>query len=297
MHSTRANTGVSCRVCDGLMRSIGTKASPHSGRVYLLHQCPSCWYSCVEDPPTDYAAIYDEAYYQGRGADPLTDYAAELADPRTVRLHEWRGIVEIVGGMHEIGPQTRWLDLGCGLGGLVRHLRSEGLAVAMGSEDGYAGRRVIEAGLPCLSSDELLEHEGTFDVVTSIEVIEHVIDPLAFLRQVERLLRPGGVFFLTTGNARPQRDRLTKWPYVIPEIHVSFFEPATIEMAFERVGLVPEHHGYVRGFDRVIRYKTVKNLPGPVRRLADRVVPWGVVAPAIDRRFGVSAFPIGRKPR
>jgi SAM-dependent methyltransferase len=294
--STDSDAAVACKVCGGVTRAIGHKASPGTGHVYALRQCPSCWYSFVEDPRTDYAAIYDEAYYRGRGADPLTDYEAELADPHTVRLHEWQGIVDIVGAMQPIGPQTRWLDLGCGLGGLVRHLHGLGLTGAVGSEDGYAGRRVAEAGLPCLTSDELRQHEGVFDVVTSIEVIEHVVDPLEFLGTVERMLRPGGLFFFTTGNARPRRDRMPSWPYVIPDIHVSFFEPATVVRLFERVGLVPEHHGYLKGFDRVIRYKTVKNLPPRVQALADRLVPWGLAAPVIDRRFGVSAFPAGRKP-
>jgi 2-polyprenyl-3-methyl-5-hydroxy-6-metoxy-1,4-benzoquinol methylase len=296
MTSAATDTGVACRVCDGPMRAIGSKTSAYSGRSYPLHQCPTCWYACVDDPPTDYAAIYDAEYYRGNGADPLTDYESELADPDSVRRHEWGGIVDIVRGLHPVGPETRWLDLGCGLGGLVRHLQSEGITGAVGSEDGYARGQAIAAGLTCFDSGELQEHAGTFDVITSIEVIEHVIDPIAFLRDVERLLRPGGLFFFTTGNARPQRTRLTRWPYVIPEIHVSFFEPETIAIAFRRVGLVPEHHGFVKGFDRIIRYKTVKNLPGPVGRVANRLVPWRLAAPIIDRRFGVAAFPVGRKP-
>ena len=64
-----------------------------------------------------------------------------------------------------------------------------------------------------------------------------------------------------------------------PQIHVSFFEPTTIERAFARVGLEPEHHGFVAGFDEIIRYKTVKNLPaaGLGRRQA-RAVAVGCTA-------------------
>jgi SAM-dependent methyltransferase len=297
MRSVPPGLSVACRVCGAETHTIGSKTSAFSGSAYQLRQCPSCRYSSVDDPPTDYGSLYDEAYYRGNGADPLTDYESELSDPRTPRVHEWQGILRVVKKLTDVGPETRWLDLGCGLGGLVRHLRQHGVAGAIGSEDGYARTRALALGIPCLTSDELREHDGTFDVITSIEVIEHIVDPLPFLENVVRLLRPGGVFFFTTGNAQPQRDRLPSWPYVIPEIHVSFFEPTTIERAFARVGLEPEHHGFVAGFDEIIRYKTVKNLPPRVGSAADRLVSWRWVARLIDRRYGVSAFPVGRKPK
>jgi SAM-dependent methyltransferase len=41
---------------------------------------------------------------------------------------------------------------------------------------------------------------GTFGLVTSVEVIEHVESPIGFLRNVRRLLKPGGVAVLTTPN-------------------------------------------------------------------------------------------------
>jgi SAM-dependent methyltransferase len=296
MHSVPAATPVACKVCDGETRVVGLRSSPFSGASFELRQCVSCWYAYVVDPPTDYDALYDAAYYRGEGADPLTDYEAEMTDPDTMRRHEWRGILRVVQTLTEIGPETRWLDLGCGLGGLVRYLRQAGIDGAIGSEDGYARTRAMDFGVPCLTSDELSAQKGTFDIITSIEVIEHVGDPVPFLENVVRLLRPGGLFFFTTGNSHAQRDRLLSWPYVIPEIHLSFFEPITIERSFARVGLEAEHHGFVAGFDDIIRYKTVKNLPARLTGIADKLVPWRWVAPLIDRRYGVSAFPVGRKP-
>jgi SAM-dependent methyltransferase len=42
--------------------------------------------------------------------------------------------------------------------------------------------------------------DSRFDAVISMEVIEHVVDPLPWLKEVLRVLRPGGTLFLTTPN-------------------------------------------------------------------------------------------------
>ena len=76
-------------------------------------------------------------------------------------------------------------------------------------------------------------------MVTAIEVIEHTLDPLAELRTIRGLLRPGGLLFLTTGNAAPFASDLLRWSYIVPEIHVSFFEPDTLERALVKCGFRP----------------------------------------------------------
>ena len=108
-------------------------------------------------------------------------------------------------------------------------------------------RAPAPAGIPVVDPDGLAALRGTFDVVTAIEVIEHVADPVPFLSGLRDLLRPGGLLFLTTGNAAPHRDDLARWNYVIPEIHVSFFEPRTLERALIAAGFRPSRPASGRG--------------------------------------------------
>jgi SAM-dependent methyltransferase len=279
------------------MLPAGHKRSTFSGQDFVLGRCPACRCARVLNPRTDFAAIYDEGYYEGRGADPKVDYVSELTDERTLRVLEWQAVEGLVSALVPVGPTTRWLDLGCGVGGLVRHLRSKGLNHVVGFDEGNGAAVARSSGLPILDAEQLEAQSGTFDVVTAIEVIEHVVDPIEFLCQVARLLAPGGIFLLTTGNVEQVRGELADWQYVNPDVHVTFLGPTSLTRAYEEVGLQPETQTFQRHHIDLIRYKVLKTLG--VRRLAawQRVVPWGVLARVVDRRYGVTAMPLGRKPR
>jgi SAM-dependent methyltransferase len=278
------------------MLPAGEKLSDFSHQNFLLGRCPSCRCARVLNPRTDYAAIYDEAYYRGDGADQTVDYIRELSDERTVRVLEWQALEGIVSSLVPLSPTTRWLDLGCGVGGLVRHLRSKGLDGVIGADDGWGVEQARSAGLPVLDTAELDGRSEAFDVITSIEVIEHVIDPLPFLHQVARLLAPGGVFVLTTGNVERVRGELNAWHYVNPDVHVTFLGPTALKHAYEHVGLRPETSALQRHHIDLIRYKVLKSLG--VHRCAawQQVVPWGLAARLVDRRYGITEMPFGRKP-
>jgi SAM-dependent methyltransferase len=192
-----------------------------------------------------------------------------------------------------LDENTRWMDFGCGNGSLVRHVRHSVGCPVVGFEDGAVAADVRRAGIPLVDGSDLDTVAGSFDVVTAIEVIEHVPDPRSVLRQIRRLLKPGGLCFLTTGNAAPFRQRLRDWSYVLPDIHVSFFEPATLALALTRSGFRPEFRGAVDGYDKVIRFKVLKNLGVRQSGWVERSLPWRLGARVIDRRYRVSAHPIG----
>lgn len=260
---------------------------------YRLRRCEACGFAAILDPP-DPGRVYTEDYYRGAGADPLVDYAFEMDHPeRTIRAYEWRGIVARVRSLTALGPATRWLDAGCGTGGLVRHLRDRVGCEALGLEEGWALARARERGIPAVGSEEFQALHGRFDVVSAVEVIEHVPEPMTFLRRLRGLLRPGGLLFLTTGNAAPHRDRLAGWSYVVPEIHVSFFEPRTLARALADAGFRPRITGFGPGHADIIRFKVLKNLRVRRRAAWERALPWSLIARAIDRRVGVSAHPVG----
>ena len=284
-----------CRVCFHNAKLVGTVEGSYSKRTFRLARCPACGYGFIVDPWLNYDEIYNDQYYAGEGADPLVDYYFELEFPgQSIRHYELAGLATVINDLTG-GPNRarRWLDYGCGNGGLVRHLRHREIADALGFEEGAIADKARGYGIPVVKRDDLEEMYGSFDVVTAIEVIEHTSDPVSELRYMKQMLKPGGLLFLTTGNAAPYASRLTKWRYVLPEIHISLFEPRTLEYALAKAGFRPENLPLGPGFDEVLKFKVLKNLHFRQRSWITDRLPARLVAPLADRFTRLSKHPVG----
>lgn len=281
-----------CPICHRETDELGTKRGSRIDQTFHLRRCMACDFSFVADPCTDYAAIYDEEYYLGRGSDPMVDYASEYSDPETtIRRHDWEGLEEVVTSL--CPARGRWLDYGCGNGGLVRHVAAKGHWTVFGHDTGAWASRARSDGLQVLTEEELRATRNTFDVITVIEVIEHIPDPVSFLSHLRELARPGALLFLTTLNARVAPKDFPAWPYVIPEIHVSFFTPKALAVALEKSGFKPSYPGFVPGWEKIIRFKVLKNLGARHNSSWHSILPWPLLARLVDLKYQVTRLPVG----
>lgn len=94
----------------------------------------------------------------------------------------------------------RILDIGCGGGATLRELGRLGEAAGVDPDAGAVDAARVRAGcdvrLGSLPGDIPFE-DGSFDVVTLLDVLEHVDDDAGALDTVSRLLRPGGILLCT----------------------------------------------------------------------------------------------------
>lgn len=147
----------------------------------------------------------------------------------------------------------RVLDVGCGGGILSEALAERGASVlgidlaesALQAAEAHRAGQAVEYRLE--SSRETAARGEVFDVVTCMEMLEHVADPAAVLRDIHALLKPGGWAFFSTIN-RTLKARLGAVyaaEYVLRLVPQGthqydwFIKPAELSRMAERAGLTP----------------------------------------------------------
>jgi 2-polyprenyl-6-hydroxyphenyl methylase/3-demethylubiquinone-9 3-methyltransferase len=119
------------------------------------------------------------------------------------------------------------LDLGCG-GGLVsaplarmgaKLTAIDASAEAIGAARAYAEQAALDIDFQATTAEALVERGAQFELVTALEIIEHVADVNAFLSAASALVAPGGLLILSTINRTPKAralaitgaERILKW--------------------------------------------------------------------------------------
>jgi SAM-dependent methyltransferase len=284
---------IPCKLCGSTTVPLGVKKGQLTNRDFHLYRCLSCQFAFVSDPWTDYESIYSEDYYRGLGADPYIAYVYESQHPSTtIRNYEWEGILANIQALTDVGSDTRWLDFGCGQGGLLKYCESRVKAQYRGFEEGWLGPEASRLEFPIIRHSELLAQQDPFDIITAIEVFEHIESPMQIFGLLRRLLRPGGILFYTTGNAAPHWNRFLNWEYVYPEIHVSYFSPAAMDRGLTQSGFRTKVVRSLPGYSNIIRYKVLKRLGVKDRHAWEAALPWSLITKAIDAKMRITDYPV-----
>jgi len=140
------------------------------------------------------------------------------------------------------GQPRRLLDVGCASGLFLEAMQHYPGWQVEGVELNETAARTTAArlGVPVFAGP--LEHArypgASFDAVTLWDVLEHLHDPLASLRELRRITRPGGVIFVRVPNAASYVARLCGryWSgYDLPR-HMTLLTPATLRRALVQAG-------------------------------------------------------------
>lgn len=150
----------------------------------------------------------------------------------------------------------RVLEIGCGTGEFLAFLESKGLEVA-GVEFADTAQRVKFQGRLYVGRMEDLEiPEASFDAVLLLNVIEHLLDPLAVLKKIRRMLAPHGVLLLRHPNSDLFFNKAYRYLVEFPKflLHRSLARQGK-KTKFTLVGFQNQHLFYFnrRSVDRMLR--------------------------------------------
>lgn len=255
--------GIPCALCGR------TEARPFLRRPGMrVLRCRCGLAFAAPDTPVE---PYDPGYFEkwGPGQAPLV----------AMKKKTYRAVLARVprGGIRRV------LDIGCALGWSLDAAREDGFETAGVEVDESVVRKVAERHR--VLRDSALFEDAAFDLVTLVDVIEHVRDPLGMLREARRLLRPGGWAVLTTPDLSSLSARLMgpRWPHFIPE-HVVYFDRESIRRVVRSAGLQPLR---VESFRKALRADYIACLLGA---RGDRL---GRAGAALARPFGGLELALG----
>jgi len=198
--------------------------------------CRGCGHVYLNPRPTqtEITAYYPETYKEYVG--PVEHEASALV--RANRAWGMRKRVRLFTSRMKPG---RFLDVGCGSGALMAAMRDQGWEVH-GEDTTPAAVRLAREhfGLDVFQGtlEEANYPDAHFDAVVLWNVIEHVPDPPATLREVARVTRPGGIVVMATPNVDSFEAHIfgSRWALWEAPRHFNVFSPRTMDRVLEQTG-------------------------------------------------------------
>lgn len=186
-------------------------------------------------------------------------------------------------GLEPFRRLNRIMEVGAGRGWFLGEAARAGWETLAAEINADALERLRDKGITEIlmqPAEDLKAPPGSVDVVRMWDVIEHLRSPRKAVAAVHRVLRPGGVYTLSTTNFASLSRRLNgpEWVYLNGADHIYLFEPATITRLLSEAGF-SEIKIRTRSFNlRRKLYHPEQELPSkwlillPFRKILDEAV-------------------------
>lgn len=206
--------------------------------VFEYRECSRCHSVFLADGSRQPGGIYTKEYFAATDGD--AGLMAKFERGWQALLHRRRLCRAPV-----VWKGLRVLDVGCGTGCWLKFLQAHGCEGTGLDPSEEACRMACGRGAPNVVCGDLLRHPlqpRSFDVVMAIHVLEHCADPVAALRELVHLVKPGGWLNIAVPNIMSWEARRagSHWYHLDPPYHLCLPSPAGMErlLAEEGVGRV-----------------------------------------------------------
>lgn len=243
-----------------------------------IRLCEHCGFAFVHPIPTqqELKQLYSRAYFRNEGKTDrgYTDYDKDK--------EPMRSIFELyLSKLERLSEKKHIFDVGAATGYFLDIARSRGwktygseISEYGASEASRRGHQIIYGSIVDKRPPEKM------GAVTMWDVLEHVSDPLAYLRAANAMLEPEGILAINTVDRGSWWARFmgSRWHLMIPPEHLSYFTRESLEIALEACGFEPiEYRKIGKSFSPSYVFKTLGSWQG--------IEIWNILARMADSPF------------
>ncbi|MEK8088973.1 class I SAM-dependent methyltransferase [Thermithiobacillus plumbiphilus] len=211
---------------------------------YSIYKCEDCSLRFAPDAfnvEVSYTSIYDTQEYVVNHVNMLHNTIDKKYFSEIITYQPFFNLLKDPKGKN-------LLDVGCGVGRFCHAAHSLGWNVRgidISARAVEIGNAYANFALEKCTIEEMAARNVKFDVITSFEVVEHLVNPLSFLNTCKKMLKPGGKVFLTVPNWHCEQVQNSTHRDWNPPIHLCFYTEKALIALVEKSGLVSIASGII----------------------------------------------------
>jgi len=205
---------------------------------FIIYECKNCGFQFKNPEKVKVDRYYSRDYYEGRA---LYSYVDERKNEKAFRI-VWKSRIKKWMNLEKTEVKGKnFLDVGCSFGGLMLVAKEKGYkayGVEVSKYSGkYAAKRFGKKYIMIGNIEKLRLPATFFSIVSLIEVIEHLSNPVKAIQNIYRSLRRGGILIIQTANMAGLQARLAgkNYHYYLPG-HFSYFSAKNLKQLLKDIG-------------------------------------------------------------
>jgi len=198
---------------------------------YTFFRCNNCRliYQYPQPVQTDLYLRYDNNYFEYEIDNEESFFGLMLKTFDDIRFTKRTSLLN--------NGSAEFLDVGCATGLLLKHMESfgwKGRGVELCTSSAEYGKNIRKLDIFNGTLEQANYSDNQFSVVHSSHLIEHLTDPLSYIQEVFRILKPEGFLITSTPNASSLQAKLfgNNWRSAIAD-HMFLFSLSTLTRLLE----------------------------------------------------------------
>lgn len=200
-------------------------------------RCDNCNLTFVNPLPTEPEI---EAFYNNYANESSEERISKYLQDKRSRLRKNRRKLKLLEKIQ--GGKGRILDIGCGLGLFVKNASDVGwIAYGVDFDRDLVeyGKKTFNINLHCGMLEKAKFPSEYFNVITMFNLLDHIREPVVFLKEVGRILKRGGIIYLNVHDVMGWKAQRygKQWGAYCPPGHLYYYSYETLRKLLSKTGL------------------------------------------------------------